>query len=264
MRRVIMALAIVALTFASVQPAFAKTYDLLIHNNTEEDVKIILKGDENYSFSVDPGKISKRVEEGTYQVSYKACGGAVVEDSSITITQSGVWLVIEPCPVAAVLAKFVVGSKIGESLTLSLSGPVEYELTIGLGKNKFLDIVAGTYIYSHDYCEISVAGTIRVTKNGKANLALLGCERVEILSFGLPNPRDLRIASHYSFPFTLTLIGPKQYYLIVNPGINRIDVIKGDYTYIYTAYNHNYSGVISVTGGGYNNTVIFSPLSPEP
>lgn len=264
MRRIILALAIVALTFTTALPAFAKTYELNVHNNTEENVKIKLKGDENYSFTVEPGKISKTVEEGTYDLTYSSCGGLVSVDKSITITNSGVWIVIEQCPAVKVEAKFVINSNIAESLTLAMSGPEEYELTIGLGKNKFLDIVAGTYIYSHDYCENTIGGIVRVTKNGKASLTLRGCEREEILSFGLPNPSNLRIGSHYAFPVVLTLIGPHQYYLTVNPGFNRIDVIRGTYTYIYTAYDKNYSGEITVTGGGVHNTVILSPLSPEP
>ncbi len=264
MRRIILALVIVAMSFANVQTVSAKTYDLHIHNNTEENVKIKLKGDESYSFIVVPGKLVKTVKEDTYEVTYSACNGLVSFDKSVTVTSGGVWIVIDPCPVAKVETKFVINSNISESLTLAMSGPEEYELTIGLGKNKFLGFIAGTYTYSHDFCSIAVAGTIVVTKNGKTRLSLLGCEREEILSFGLPNPSNLRIGSHYAFPVTVTLIGPRQYYLTVNPGINRIDVIRGTYTYIYTAYNKIYSGEITVSGGGMHNTIIFSPLSPEP
>ena len=265
MRRVFLALVIVALTLGSVvQPVRAGTFDLLVHNNTEDDVKIKLKGDETYSFTVGPGKIAKTVEKGTYEYSYIVCNGAVDVDGTISVTKSGVWLVIERCEAEKVPAKFVINSNIHETVTLSMSGPEEYEMTIGLGKNKFLDIVAGTYTYSHDYCDDPVVGTVRVTKNGKARLTLHGCERVEIISFGLPNPRNVRIGSHYAFPITITLIGPTQYYFTVEPGFNRFDFVGGTYTYIYTAYNKNYSGEIEVTGGGVHNTIIFSPLAPEP
>ncbi len=266
MKRLLLALLIVITTFAYPQSASAKKYDLLVHNNTEENVKIKLKGDENYSFSVPPGKLAKAVEDGTYEMSYSACDGAIDVDKSITIADEGVWVVFGPCPEVEVTAKFVINSNIGESVTVSMSGPEDYELTIGLGKNKFLDIVAGTYTYSHDYCgdNFPVAGTIKVAKNGTSRLTLNGCERIELLSYGLPNPTNLRLASHYAFPVTVTLIGPRQYYLTLALGFTRVDIVRGTYTYIYTAYDKNYSGTIEVTGGSLHNTVVFSPLHPEP
>ena len=264
MRRIVLAFVIVALSFANVQTAFAKTYVLRVHNNTEENIRIKLKGEETYSFTVEPGKLSKSVEEGEYEVIFSACNGLVSGGETISVTNNGIWIVIDPCPAEKIEAKFVVNSNIHESLTLSMSGPEVYELTIGLGKNKFVNIIAGTYTFSHDYCENIIAGSIRVTKNGKAILKLNGCEREDILFHGLPNPSNVRIGSHYAFPVTVTLIGPHQYYLTVNPGFNRIDVIRGTYTYIYTAYNQIYSGQIIVTGGGIHNTIILSPLSPEP
>lgn len=265
MRRVLLAALLLVTSFAFPQSASAKTYDLLIHNNTEEAVTIKLKGDENYSFTVQPGKLTKTVEEGTYEMSYTACNGDIDVDKDITITQDGIWEVFGPCPPEKVTAKFVINSNIAETLTLSMSGPESYELTISLGKNKFLDIVAGTYTYTHDYCgEGVVAGTVRVTKNGTARLTVNGCERVEILSFGLPNPSNMRLSSHYAFPITVTFIGPKQYYFSLPLGFTRVDMVRGTYSYFYTAYNQFYSGEITVAGGGVQNTVVFSPLKPEP
>jgi hypothetical protein len=264
MRKIILAFLIVALSFATAAPAFAAKFDVRVHNNTEENVKVKLKGDKTYNFTVAPGKIAKMVDEDTYNYSYTSCSGTVEKSGSITVNKSGIWIIIEPCPLPKVESKFVINSNIGEDVTLSMIGPENYEFTIGLGKNRFLDIIAGTYTYSHEFCDVVVSGTIKVTKNGKSSLRLYACEQVEILSFGLPNPRNLRIGSHFAFPVTVTLIGPKQYYLTVNPGFTRIDVIKGTYSYFFTAYGKIYSGEIVVTGGGYHNTVILSPLDPIP
>lgn len=260
MKNGIIIFAVLALALASVSPALAAKYDLLVHNNTESSVKIKLSGPETYSFTVAPGKIAKTVEEGTYEVSYSACGADV--DTEITVDGEGVWLIIDPCPLPEFDAKFVVYSHFGETFVLTMSGPREYEFTLNLGKNKFLDIITGDYLYSYDACGEQMGGAVRVTKNGKARITLISCERHELIDFGLPNPSNLRIGSHYAFPINLTLIGPKQYFLQVQPGFNRLDVIRGTYSYFYSAFGQQHSGEFSVTGGGV--WVVFSPLAPTP
>lgn len=260
MRKAFVLLMVSVLALSVVQPALAKDYDLLIHNNTEANVKITLEGPEDYSFTVEPGKTFKTVEEGTYDYKYDSCG--VQHTGSISVTQEGVWLIVENCPPEQVKAKFVVNSHFGETIVLSMSGPEEYELTVSLGSNRFLDIVAGNYTYSYEACDGIQGGEIRVTKNGKARLTLRSCERQALLDFGLPNPSNLRIGSHYSFPLNMTLIGPQQYFFELQPGYNRLDVIRGTYTYLYTAYGQSYSGQFDVTGGG--AWVIFSPTPLKP
>lgn len=260
MKKGIIIFTVLAMALTLVSPALAAKYDLLVHNNTESSVKIKLSGEETYSFTVAPGKIAKTVEEGTYEVSYSACGVDV--DTEITVNGEGVWLIIELCPPPEFEAKFVVNSHFGETMVLTMSGPREYEFTLNLGKNKFLDIVTGDYFYSYDACGGVVSGAVRVTKNGKARVTLRSCERQDLLEHGLPNPSNLRIGSHYAFPISLTLIGPHQYYLQVQPGSNHLDVIRGTYSYFYTAYGQQHAGQFTVTGGGIG--IVFSPLAPTP
>jgi hypothetical protein len=263
MRRILLALILVIITFASVQTASADSPLFRAINNTAESVKIKLKGEENYTFTVSSGKTSKAVDPGTYTITYSACNGDISVSKSITITETGHWEEFGPCPIKA---KFVINSNLADSFTLSMEGPESYEFTITLGKNKFLDIVSGDYTYTHDYCgeNIAVSGSIRVTKNGQSRLTLNGCEREEILSFGVPNPSNMRLASHYAFPINVTFIGPKQYYLTLPLGFTRIDMIRGTYSYFYSAYGKIVSGEIEVTGGGVFNTIVFSPAKVGP
>lgn len=260
MKNAVVLFVVCALALGLVQPAQAEDFDLMIHNNTEEDVKILLQGPEDYSFTVEPGKIAKTVEEGTYEYKYNACG--LEYNGTITVDEEGVWLIIELCPPPVFQAKFVVDSHFGETIVLSMSGPEEYELTLSLGSNKFIDIVTGDYVYSYEACDGTQSGTIRVTKNGKARLTLRSCERQALLAFGLPNPSNLRIGSHYSFPLNMTLRGPQSYFFELQPGFNRLDVIRGTYTYTYTAYGTTYTGEFDVTGG--STWIVFSPTPLKP
>lgn len=255
MKKALLVVLVLVISLTTIQPVYAASYDLRVHNNTEDPVKIKLKGPETYSFTVQPGKIIKTVEEGTYEYSYTACGVDV--DGEITVNKDRVWLIIDKCSAPVTYAKFVVDSHFGETLSLTLTGPQEYDLTVNLGTNKFIDIITGDYVFSYDACDTTISGVITVTKNGRARLTLRSCERREIREFGLPNPSNLRIGNHYSFPLDVTLIGPKQYFVQVQPGYNRLDVIRGTYTYIYTAFGKVVSGEFSVTGGGIG--VIFSP-----
>lgn len=251
---------VVIIALSSAQPVVAADFNLNIHNNTEDDVKIKLDGPEDYSFTVAPGKTYKTVEEGDYEYSYGACGEKV--SGEVTVDNNDEWLIIDPCPDPVFFEKFVVDSHLPESVTLSLSGPQDYELAVSLGTNKFIELQTGEYFFSYDACDTTISGVVNITKNGKARITLKSCEVRQLLDFGLPNPVNLRIGSHYAFPVAMTLIGPRQYYVQVQPGLNRFDVIDGTYEYFYTAYGQTHGGTFIVRMGGAGVTI--SPLAPSP
>ena len=256
MKKSLILLIVLALALTVVQPVQAAgKWVLNIHNNTEGSVKLKLTGPEKYSFTVATGKVFETVEEGTYDYSYTACGVEV--NGKITVTSDDQWLVIENCPGEVIHAKFVIDSHLGDPVTLEMSGPEDYELAISLGSNRFLTIASGEYVYSYEACGTTFGGTVRVLKNGTARLRLLSCERAELLSFGLPNPSNLMMGNHFSFPINITLSGPKNYYIQANPGFNRLDVIRGEYTYLFVAFGRNYSGTLRATGGA--TWVAFAP-----
>ncbi len=252
---------VLAVAMLIVAPALAATsWDLNFHNNTEDEVKITLTGPKNYAFTLEPGKWIKTVAEGDYKYSYTACGQKF--SGTVTVKDDLQWIIIDPCGSIPEYAKFVVDSHLGQSLTLALTGPQTYALTIDLGSNKFLSLQTGFYTFSYDACGTTLAGEIRITKNGEARLILYACEQ-------LPNhpllpitnaPSNLRIGSHYAFPVRFTLIGPGSYSFVLVTGLNRLNVQPGDYSYFYTAYGVTKSGFFTVGEAGV--TLIISPLKP--
>jgi hypothetical protein len=80
------------------------------------------------------------------------------------------------------------------------------------------------------------------------------------LGVALPNtvPSNLRICSHYAFPVRITLNGPTSYSFEIVPGLNRLNVIDGTYSYFYTAYGQFFSGTFTVGEAG--TSFIISPI----
>lgn len=251
---------VLALAMLIVAPVLAATnWDLNIHNNTEDDdVKITLTGPKDYVFTLGPGKWAKTVQEGDYHYTYTACGEKFSGD--ITVKDDNTWLIIDPCSALPEYSKFVVDSHLGETLTLTLTGPQTYALTIELGSNRFLSLQTGWYTYSYDACGLTLSGEVRITKNGSARLILYACEQLgnHPLAAIENAPSNFRIGSHYSFPVRVTLIGPTNYSFEVFPGLNRFNVMRGSYSYFYTAYGVTRYGSISVGESG--ETIIISPV----
>lgn len=256
---------LVAVLFANVQPVVAAaSYDLNIHNNTEEDVKISLTGPKNYGFTLEPGKYAKTVVEGTYKYTYTACG--VKSSGEIKVNDNDQWLIIDPCGAAAEFAKFNVDSHLGQAITLALEGPKSYSLAIELGTNKFISLQTGFYAYSYDACGTTISGTLRIAKNGTSQFTVYGCEQLgnhlteTDTSTLVGIPSNLRIGSHYAFPIRVTLIGPgtTRYSFELVTGLNRLNVVPATYTYSYTAYGQYRTGNFTVTEKGVS--IIFSPV----
>ena len=257
----LISLVILALTLTVVQPVLAATtWNLTVHNNTEEDVKVILTGPKNYSFDTAPGKFIKPVEEGTYKYSYGACGQKY--NGEITVKDNLQWLIIDPCPVAKIYTKFVVDSHLGSPVTVSLIGPSSYDLAVELGSNKFVPIEAGFYSYSYTACGGTYGGEVRIEKNGTSRITLYGCEVVDyklsLTTLDSHSPTNLRIGSHYAFPVRMTLQGPTSYSLAILPGLNRFNLFSGTYTYFFTAYGVFKTGTFIIGEG--TAAFIISPL----
>ncbi len=251
---------VIALTVVSPAAAAPKKWDLNIHNDTEEDVKVILTGPDDYSFTLLPGKWQKTVVEGTYKYSYGACGEKF--SGEIKVEDDQQWLVIEPCGAVATYEKFVVDSHLGEALTLQLVGPQTYNLSVSLGTNKFINLQTGFYSFKYTACGGDLTGFVQITKNGKSRLTLYSCEVVALHPLGIAAPEavrtNLRIGSHYSFPVRMTLTGPTSYSFEIVPGLNRFNVVDGTYNYSYSAYGRFVSGSFVVGEAG--TSFIISPL----
>ncbi len=253
-----MAVVLIATGFA---PVGAITYELNVHNNTEDDIHVKLIGPETYEFTMGPGKLQKTVVAGTYEYKVDACETTI--SGTITVEDDGQWLIVDPCIELPELTKFAVFSRVGEPITISLislDGLENYELTVEIGQNKFFDLYSGYYVYSFEVCGRIFSDTIRITKNGKTRLTIKSCEAIELiedrLEFGIPNPVKMRIANHFSVAVDITLVGPKSYFLRVSPGINRYDLISGTYNFFYAAYGRLYEGIVTVYPNGSTLMVI--------
>ena len=257
-RILITSLLVIAMSLGVAQPAFAATVDLNVHNNTEETVKIVLTGPKNYSFDVVPGKILKTVEEGKYKYSYGACGEKL--SGEITVEDDNQWLVVEPCSAVGLFAKFVVDSHL-DSVTLKLTGPASYDLAATLGSNKFISLQVGDYAYSYDACGGTWTGTLNIPKNGTGRITIYSCEQASFRN-AMANvdesPSNLRIGSHYAFPVRMNFFGNVNYSFEIVPGLNRLNVLRGQYTFSYVAYGQTRTGSVNVTEAGVS--FIISPL----
>ena len=252
MKRLLLILSLVVLVLSTAwAPTTYKKFTLNIHNNTEDDVKVKLEGDETYNFTVKPGKSTKEVQEGEYEYSFRICNYDNKTAGTIVVDSNDVWLKIPKCPKGdPVETKFVINYHIDQPITVELRGDKDYDLQIELGKNKFEQIMSGTYLYAYEVCDAVFAGELRIEKNGKTQMTIKSCERLAYMDFEKPAPVKLRVANHLVIPLDLTLIGPLTYFQKVQPGLNRVQVVAGTYTYIYAAYGKRYEGTFTVRKGG--------------
>jgi hypothetical protein len=255
LKRIFFLSVVAMLLLTAFAPLAASKKTIIVHNDTEEDINFVFEGPETYKFTVKPGKFEKTMVEGDYEYSYKACDGTY--EGEFTVEKTGQWFVVEPCEPEYEYTKFVVYSHFDQSISIDLVGPEDYTLKVELGKNKFVPVASGEYIYSYDICDTTFTGLIKIKKNGSSNIMLKNCERLQLLEFGKPNPIKMLISNRYSIPIDVTLIGPLTYYATIQPGLNRLDVISGTYTYIYAAYGTRYEGTFIV--GKKGDTVVFLP-----
>jgi len=258
-KKLLLLITVFAIALTAAVPVLAATsWDLNFHNNTEASVKISLTGPKNYAFTLEPGKWTKTVVEGTYKYSYTACGSK--QSGEVKVENDHTWIYIVTCADEALFAKFVVDSHLGQALTLHMVGPQNYDLAIELGSNRFLDIQTGYYTYSYDACGTTLSSEVRVLKNGTAKVIVYACEQLANHPL-LPitsSPSNLRIGSHYAFPVRITLLGPNNYSFELVTGLNRLNVELGAYSYFFTAYGVTKSGTFTVGEAGV--TFIISPL----
>ncbi|MGH2581288.1 MAG: hypothetical protein ACRDFQ_00135 [Anaerolineales bacterium] len=273
-RTLLMALMVLAVALTTAQPSFAATtWELNIHNNTEEPVGIKLDGETNdYHWTAEVGKTYKTVVEGTYTYSYTYCSGDKVS-GEITVDSNNVWLTVALCGAPIEYDKFIVESRLPGTITVELVGPQTYALTAEIGSNKFMSpgLQTGLYFFSFDACGTTFTGEVLIKRDGPNKLILYACEQVANHPYDpvsiLNTQSNLRIGSHYAFPVRITLLGPKtagglalnNYSFELLLGLNRFNIAPGEYSYFYTAYGVTKSGVFSVSSEGPTNFTI-SPL----
>jgi hypothetical protein len=145
-----------ALAAGNAAPADPKNGSkLMIDNKTGSPVTVTLDGEQDYSFTANPGKTNQIIARGKYKVEFFACGAT--RKGSLSATPSAVKLLIPKC----VTANVTIRNDTGSSLTLSLTGTGNYLFTLAPGKTK-IQVNKGKYEYQ-------VSGACG-TKTGKINL----------------------------------------------------------------------------------------------
>lgn len=190
----------------------------------------------------------------TFYYKYLACGQMF--DEAIDMAED-VSITIYPCD--SIPTVMQVKNHLAETVTLKITGYEEFEFEIEPGFT-IVKIYSGLNAYNYDACDQDFNGVVDVLANGKTQFFLRSCEwhaspaRVH----GEPNPVNFTIVNHATFPMILTLIGPENYLVTINPGENRLQLVAGSYEYSYYMDFEKNSGGFFVPETG-NGRVMFSP-----
>jgi len=209
---------------------------------------------------------SKNFPKGTYAYSYNYCNTTVT--GTVKMNKERQWNLL-PCGVQPTKMRF--NSHFAQTLTVNMYGPLEMpepedeEFEIELGGNPIPDILSGTYVMSYEAaCGPTDPGTItfseeiEVTKNGKTQITLHGCEWYDHPAriYDKPVPVKFKIINQASFSIVLQLVGPQGELLDVHPGINLVNLIYGTYKYGYFLDGEYHTGFMMVTKNGLGSLVL--------
>ncbi len=253
-------LAVLVIPLAQAAPLSAAEYNFKVINNAFRDIKVKLTSltdSSVYEFVVKRGgEMKEAVPADKYRVEYDVCN--YTREYDVDMTTGGTTLTLYPC--AHQPTKMQVKNHLGKKVNLELFGYKDYEMQIKKGKNK-VELFSGLYTYTYEACPGRVvSGEVKVLKNGTTQLVLHSCTWFDDPAriYGQPNPVKFRIINHATFPFYLTLIGPENYLLQVEYGINRYQLVAGVYQYSYYLDYTLHTGTLVVTKNGLG-VLVLSP-----
>ena len=236
------------------QTAQAAQSEFTVRNKSDDDVTVVLSGNKTYRFTVAPGdKLTEDVDEATYTLTYSQCGR---DYRSKYVHEDDFKLVFYPCRNQP--TKMQVKSHLAEDIVLEINGYEDYDLDISPGKTK-VELFSGDVTYKYTACDgQEFSGEMFVAKSGTSQLVLHSCEWFQEPQriYGQPNPVKFRIYNQASFPIIMTLIGPENYLVTVNPGTNVFTLIAGSYNYSYFMDAKIHSGNMLVTQNGIGTLVV--------
>jgi hypothetical protein len=242
-----------------VQNAQAAEHKFTVNNMTNEDVIVKLKipwEDAHYISAGAGTEVSELLEEGTYVVKYSVCGNdysfQLLIDDKYTLT-------FYPCQTQP--TKIQVKSHLSEKVVLKIYGYEDYEVEIKPGIKTKVELFSGNIDYEYEACNGQVFfGELKVAKGGTTQLVLHSCEWFvnPARIYGQQNLVKFKIVNQASFPVILTLIGPENYLVTVEPGINVFTVVSGSYKYTYYQDNQPITGSVIVSQNGLG-VLVFTP-----
>jgi hypothetical protein len=137
-------------------------------------------------------------------------------------------------------------NKTGDQVSISLSGPGTYRLSLGAGKTK-ADIVPGKYSYTYQACGQSNKGTFNARKSGDT-LVLPKCGGDK--GSGGGGDVKVTIKNYTGGGITIYLSGPQSYTFNFPSGTSKMTVVPGKYSYTVYGCGTSMSGTKNFKGGG--------------
>ena len=197
-------------------------------------------------------------EDSTYYYQYRLCGKnlADIVDAQI-VMKKDITLTLFPCDTQPTTMQ--VKNHLGVTIDLELIGYEEISVDIPPGLT-VIEVYSGETIYKYDACDRDFNGVVDILPNSRTQFVLYSCEWYDspAREYGGLNPVGFRLINHSSFPMILTLIGPENYLVTVEPGENRVQLVAGVYTYSYYMDYELISGSFFVSPNG-NGIAMFSP-----
>ncbi len=209
---------------------------LSIINKTNEAITVTLTSKDGAPFN----KVIKipaysnddsELEDAVYRYEFPYCDD--IMDGDITLDGKDIEMIIYPC--AHQPTKFIISNHLSEVVSLELLyGYEEYVFEIELGKNK-VEVFSGNYVLQLRCLRYGHFRRCVHKEERTTSLILHSCEWFTDPAriYGPLNPTKYKLINHASFPIILTLIGPENYLVTVNPGVNRVKLVSGNYRYSY-------------------------------
>ncbi len=209
----------------SVRAAEEGTVKLRVTNKSEGPLRIQLQGPKNYYLNAPIGVSKHDVVPGTYTYGYLAYG--MYNEGKLEILKDGVQLTI-----ASQNIKVQIKNNTGVALTLRLMGPQVKNISVPPGNMK-VDVWKGNYQYSYLAYGLYKEGKIEFLKNN----TLLELPKLTA---------KLNIDNKSGAQVILNMAGIRYYNLTLKTGKNKVEVLKGKYTYSYLDHGVYESGEINV------------------
>ncbi len=199
-------------------------------------------------------------EDKTFYYAYRACGSTTTTDSIIDgelVMKKDITITIYPCENQKTTMQ--VKNHLGKTISLELIGYEDETFDIPPGFS-VIQVFSGETIYKYDACDRDFNGVVDILPNGTTQFYMYSCEWYDSPDrvFGAANVASFRLINHASFPIILSLVGPENYLLTVNPGENRVRLVVGVYKYSYFMDFQQVTGSFFVSPNG-NGIAMFSP-----
>ncbi|MBM3144102.1 MAG: hypothetical protein FJ010_03850 [Chloroflexi bacterium] len=272
---VLAALIVTAVAFTSVM-ADDDTNTFKVVNHTHRDVRVEIysdpaqveyygdpshEADPNFQtyFIVPAGETAEILldDDDVYYYAYLACGDDII-DADINMKED-ITLTIQPCD--RLPTTLEVRNHTDETISLRLIGSEEKSFTIESGR-EVISVLSGETMYDYDACDPvrDFSGVIDIEASGKTDLLMRSCEYFDSLvyQYGAGNVVNFRIINHATFPIILSLIGPMNDLMEIEPGVNRVTLVAGVYEYNYFMDYQLVSGDFFVTPNG-NGVLLLGP-----